>query len=78
MMSDKKDGGSAFPLPNPLVSTGLSKREFYALGALIGAMSIMGNPKMDVQKGLDATNLAKSCFEVADAMITESKKESAS
>lgn len=80
-MSKIDDGGAAFPLSadaaiNPVtnmygadISSGLTKRDYFAAAALTGLSSRMG-----AECGFKR-EYAKAAFEYADAMIAASKSE---
>ena len=69
-MSEKviDDGGAAFPYqPGDWVvnNTGMTLRQYYA-GQALGCAQWLGGPE----------DIAKGCYEVADAMIAEGKHTS--
>ena len=73
-MTDKKDGGPAFPLPSdggrsihPAVR-GMSLRDWFAGMALQGLISVPENG------AIHSPTDAKTAFELADAMIEEHNK----
>lgn len=58
----------------PIATDGMSKRELYALGALIGWASRNNGDIFANSKTSDPEHVAKSCFAYADAMLKESEK----
>lgn len=64
MTSTPKDGGPAFGHGDPTNGgdPGMSKREVYALGALVGLLT----RPVDLH---DPEALANCCFDLADAML---------
>jgi len=60
------DGGPAFPLNDPLKSTGMTLRDYFAAAALQGFISDTSIP---ASIKVDATLLSRSAFQVADAML---------
>jgi hypothetical protein len=77
---EKKNGGSAFPLPASshsvsggtaftLQQEGMTLRDWFASVALIGLLS---NPTTTIDKHSEA---AKHAYIAADAMISEREKE---
>lgn len=79
-MTDNKinDGGPAFPKTcefdnnGNAMPDGLTKREWFAGQALVGYLSEGTVRSHDL--GTYKTQLAKYCFECADAMIEESQR----
>ena len=65
-MTDKKDGGPAFP-PSGYCPEGMTLRDWFASVALHGSMG-------GLNKYNPGSIIAKNAYAVADAMIEESDK----
>ena len=75
-MTGKSDGGPVYPTTpeheprcNGSSGKGVSLRDYFAGQALAGAMSTVGNVLAIAFK-----DMAKDCYDAADAMITERGK----
>lgn len=67
-----KDGGPAFPNPQPLVSSGMSLRDYFAaaaIGPVLGLASKTSSPEW-----ADGKKMARCCYEMADAMLAQRDK----
>lgn len=75
-MSKHPNGGPAFPSELGVnFERGMSKRELYALGALIGWGAGRNNgDTFNNSQASDPAHVAESCFAYADAFIAESEK----
>lgn len=72
-MSDKKDGGSAFPVPDYPRGSGMSLRDWFASQALNGLLSNSTLKQTDFSmSGQEA--VAKGAYMIADAMLKEREK----
>lgn len=69
-MSKQDDGGPAFPLSDPVLSNGMSLRDYFAAQALIGTLVDFGS-EVD---GRAFTVIARRAFALADAMIAARAK----
>lgn len=66
-MSDKNDGGAAFPIHTPYYTNrGMSLRDYFAARALPAflAAKVEHQPKGEIYK-----RLAQECYALADAML---------
>ena len=73
-MIETKDGGNAFPLKGPLLtsdSLGMSLRDYFAAKALAG-MDLTAEDNMGSGSfWYSASRLAKRAYSIADAMLAE-------
>jgi hypothetical protein len=71
-MEKINDGGPAFPYDEIVGIPGMSLRQLYALGAMIGFIS---NPNMRVTDTSISSEeaISQAAFKLADAMIAEEK-----
>ena len=70
-MSERKDGGPAFPVPTDDYApgrSGMSLRDWFAGQALMGWVS---DPEIG---GFDQDKIAAACYELADAFLAEREK----
>lgn len=74
-MSEEKDGGPAFGhAAQGGHHCGMSLRQYYAGVALQGFLASCANPTVDPRSAWKPETLASSAFQMADAMLAESKK----
>lgn len=78
-MSEKNDGGPAFPLPlDPTGRAhwkeggGITTRDYFAAKAMQGALA---DPQVDPSGKDGRERLARQCYLMADAMLAERAKE---
>lgn len=62
-MSDIKDGGPAFPVPEPGLECGMTLRDYFAAKAMQGICAHSDT------WGLDVPQIAERAYLVADAML---------
>ncbi|MDR6421328.1 hypothetical protein J2801_003616 [Paraburkholderia phenoliruptrix] len=73
-MSEIKDGGPAFPqqCDHPMAFVGLSLRDYFAAKAMQGLVAASGDGATNVS--YDDESVAKSAYELADAMLRAREK----
>ena len=73
------NGGPAFPAIchldglAPVEHLGMTKRELFALGAMVGQLASQNGP-LSIWSEKDIANLREGCWRIADAMLEEGEK----
>jgi hypothetical protein len=71
-MSIINDGGSAFPVPEPGVETGLTVRDYFAAAALPALIDAAKFERFDLTVGMvrkACDDAAMRSYQIADAML---------
>lgn len=69
-MSEIKDGGAAFPVPEPGIETGMTLRDYFAAKAMHAIyMRFGGGPSAGNDYDGCLTHAAKDAYAMADAML---------
>jgi hypothetical protein len=73
-MSDKNNGGPAFPVSKPSIAYGMSKREYFALNIMASVLSSGQALSVDGKTTSSANGYAEFACRMADKLIEELEK----